>query len=546
MSNKLRIVMAQINLLVGDIEGNAEKVIQCSREAKEKLQADLIVFPELTLTGYPPEDLLLRPALYKRVNTALEYVGRNVKDIDVILGYPAQTLDGVYNAASLLRNGEIITTHYKEHLPNYSVFDEKRYFTRGCTPTITTIKGVPVAITICEDLWHPQPMLQASKAGAQLAISINASPFEMNKPVIRQEMMAKRSKEGKIPLIYVNMIGGQDELIFDGGSMALNENGEVYAMAGYFIEKLFPIDLEILDHHLKIIPSKVLPMPTEEERVYKALVLGVHDYVEKNGFPGAILGLSGGIDSALTLAIAVDALGKERVEAVLMPSRFTSDLSINTAIQQAEKMGVKYRKISIEPIFESFLNILKPEFAGLPADTTEENLQARIRGTLLMALSNKMGKIVLATGNKSEMSVGYSTLYGDMVGGFCVLKDVPKTLVYRLAKYRNGISSVIPQEVIDRPPSAELAPNQEDQDTLPPYPILDEILDRYIQQDQSFQQIVAAGYDSNIVANVLKMINRNEYKRHQAPIGVKITSRAFGKDRRYPITSGFNRPFEKK
>lgn len=539
--NTLRIALAQLNFLVGDIEGNMKKVIANAVRARDELKADLIIFPELTLTSYPPEDLLLRPALYTRIHSELANLKGKVDGIDIILGYPDKTVDGYYNAASLIRNGEIITTHYKEYLPNYSVFDEKRYFKTGCSPTVTSIKGIPVAITICEDLWFREPMLQAVKAGAKLAISINASPFEMNKPLIRQEIMGQRAKEGNIPLIYVNLIGGQDELVFDGGSMVFNEKGEVYHSAGFSKENLLPVDLEIREKKIKVTSSTVLPIPHEEQRIYDAIVLGVHDYIEKNNFPGAIVGLSGGIDSALTLAIAVDAIGKDRVEAVMMPSRFTSELSLNAAKKQAEILGVKYRTISIEPIFQAFLNSLAHEFADVAADVTEENLQARCRGTLLMALSNKFGKLVLATGNKSEMAVGYATLYGDMVGGFCLLKDVPKTMVYRLANYRNNISVVIPPEVIQRQPSAELALNQKDEDTLPPYPILDEILERYIEHDQSKEEIVNAGFDANTVTRVIKMVNRNEYKRRQAPVGVRTTSRAFGKDRRYPITSGFSR-----
>lgn len=537
--------MAQINLLVGDIENNADKVIQQSCYARDKLHADLIAFPELTLTGYPPEDLLLRPILYTRIKQALKDIAKKTQGIAVILGYPEQTTDGYYNAASLIQDGEVITTHYKEYLPNYSVFDEKRYFKSGNCPTVTSIKDVPMAINICEDFWYAEPMLKAAKAGAKFAISINASPFEVNKPLLREHVMTQRAKEGHMPVIYINMVGAQDELVFDGGSMVIDANGKVCESAGYFKEVLHPIDLEIAHEKVIAHPAKSLPIPSTEERVYNALVLGVRDYIEKNNFPGALLGLSGGIDSALTLAIAVDAIGHERVEAVLMPSRYTSELSIKGALAQAEKMQVKIRNISIEPIFQTFLKSLQTEFAGMPADTTEENLQARVRGTILMALSNKTKKIVLATGNKTEMSVGYSTLYGDMVGGFCVLKDVPKMMVYRLAKYRNTISDVIPRAVIEREPTAELAPNQKDQDSLPPYPILDAILEKYIEHDESFQQIVTAGFDEETVKKVIRMVDRNEYKRRQAPVGVKITARAFGRDRRYPITSGFTRFLEK-
>ena len=544
MNKKLRIVMAQLDFLVGDIEGNMERVISNSLRARDELKADLIIFPELTLTSYPPEDLLLRPALYTRINKALKNLSA-ISGIDILIGYPEQTKDGCYNKAALFRDGELVASHYKESLPNYSVFDEKRYFTAGNTPTIATIKGVRTAITICEDLWHHEPIQQAVKAGAQLAISINASPFEIAKPIIREQIMSKRAKESGIPIIYVNLVGGQDELVFDGGSMVLNAEGEVCQCAGFYDEVLSVVELEI-EPKIQVVSSKTLPVSSVEERIYKALVLGVRDYIRKNHFPGAIIGLSGGIDSALTLAIAVDAIGKDRVEAVMMPSRFTTELSLSEAKRQAELMGVKYRVIAIEPIFQAYLQNLASEFAGLPTDVTEENLQARVRGTLLMAISNKMGGIVLATGNKSEMSVGYATLYGDMVGGFCVLKDVFKTMVYRLANYRNQISAVIPQAVIDRAPTAELATNQKDQDYLPPYSILDGILERYIELDQSAEEIVAAGCDLTTVERIIKMINRNEYKRHQAPIGVRITSRAFGKDRRYPITSGFNGAMGKK
>jgi NAD+ synthase (glutamine-hydrolysing) len=543
--NKLRIVLAQINFLLGDIEGNADKIIHYSKQARDEHKADLIVFPELTLTSYPPEDLLLRPNLYVRLEHAIKRLQKEIQGIDVIFGYPDQTTEGLYNKVSLLRNGEIVANYSKQCLPNYSVFDEKRYFKAGNGPTITTIKDIPVALVICEDLWFAEPMAQAAKAGAKLIISINASPFEKSKPVIRQQTMAQRAKEGKLPIVYVNLVGAQDELIFDGGSMVLNQKGEVCYSAPYFKEGLFAVDIELDDEQIKIPNATALPMPNEEERIYHALVLGVRDYIEKNNFPGAIIGLSGGIDSALTLAIAVDAIGKDRVEAIMMPSRYTAEISLTGAKSQVDTMGVKYRVIPIEPIFNAFLNTLQPEFIGKAPDSTEENLQARCRGTLLMALSNKFGKIVLATGNKSEMSVGYSTLYGDMVGGFCVLKDVSKTMVYRLSNYRNKISPVIPEAVIKRAPSAELAANQKDEDTLPPYSILDEILERYIEKDQSFQQIVEAGFNADVVKKVVTLVDHNEYKRRQAPIGVKITSRAFGRDRRYPITSGFKQLFNK-
>ncbi len=538
MKENIRIAIGQLNFLVGDIEDNADKVIENSIKARDELNADLVVFPELALTGYPPEDLLLRPALYKRVKKALKKIQQTVNGIYIILGFPGQTKEGRYNQAALIYNKKIIAEYKKQCLPNYGVFDENRYFQAGTLPCVVNVYGVNIAVTICEDLWFPEPMAQAAQVSAQLMISINASPFDMYKPFIREKIMSKRAREGKMPIIYANMVGGQDELVFDGGSMVLNAKGEVVQHSVFFKEALIPIDFKI-NAYLKPMVEKTLAIPHTEERVYRALVLGVNDYVKKNYFPGAIIGLSGGIDSALTLAIAVDALGKDCVQAVSMPSRYTSDMSMEDAKLEAKALGVKHTIIPIEPMFKASLKSLAKEFKELPADVTEENLQARCRAILLMALSNKTGSIVLSTGNKSEMAVGYATLYGDMVGGFCVLKDVPKTMVYRLAKYRNKISSVIPKRVIDRPPSAELAAGQLDQDSLPPYDILDAILERYVEKDQSVRKIVAAGFNKDVVLKVINMVNRNEYKRRQGPPGVKVTARAFGRDRRYPITSGY-------
>jgi NAD+ synthase (glutamine-hydrolysing) len=545
MSTTLRVVLAQINLLVGDIEGNTEKIIACSLQARDQLYADLIVFPELSLTSYPPEDLLLRPALYQRINAALQKLQQSIQNISIIIGYPEQSTEGFYyNKTSLIRDGKIVVSYTKQILPNYSVFDEKRYFKPGHQICVTDIKGIPIAITICEDLWFKRPMLEAAQAGAKLMISINASPFDHCKPLSREHTMAKRAKEANIPLIYVNLVGGQDELVFDGGSMVLNAQGDVCCNAGFFKENLLPVDMVFDQTQTAPIPQPTLPLPSEEERIYEALVLGVRDYIQKNNFPGALIGLSGGIDSALTLAIAVDAIGHNNVEAVMMPSRYTSEKSLSDAKTMANTLNVKYRTISIETVFQTFLQTLAPEFGDLAEDTTEQNLQSRCRGMILMALSNKLGSIVLATGNKSEMSVGYTTLYGDMAGGFCVLKDVFKTWVYRLANYRNRISPIIPQRIIDRAPTAELKEDQTDQDTLPSYPLLDAILERYIEQDQSPEEIIAAGFAEAIVLQIIRMVDRNEYKRRQAPIGVRITQRAFGRDRRYPVTSGFNRYLE--
>ncbi len=540
-ADRLRVAMAQINLLVGDVEGNAELVVATALRARDELAADVVVFPELSLTSYPPEDLLLRPALHMRVLHALEHVRRSVSGIDVVLGFPQQTVGGTYNAAGLIRDGELVAVYHKQHLPNYSVFDEKRYFVSAYEPCVVKIKGVPVGLTVCEDAWSPGPMSQAAEAGARLIFNINASPFHLQKYREREEVVAARIEESGVPVLYVNLVGGQDELVFDGGSFVMDARHRVTQRMPAFEEGLFVAEFDIGGQSIEPVPAEcAAPLPREES-AYKALVLGVRDYVNKNGFPGAVIGLSGGIDSALTLAVAVDALGADRVEAVSMPSRYTADMSIDDAREEAQLLGVPFSVIPIEPVFNAFLGSLSEEFSGLPADTTEENIQARCRGVILMAVSNKKNKIVLTTGNKSEMSVGYATLYGDMAGGFCVLKDVPKTLVYRLSEYRNTLSAAIPRRVIDRPPSAELAPDQKDSDSLPPYDVLDPILEMYVELDRSTEEIVAAGFDKETVVRVIRMVDRNEYKRRQAPPGVRITRRAFGRDRRYPITSGFGR-----
>ncbi|HEB93218.1 MAG TPA: NAD+ synthase [Gammaproteobacteria bacterium] len=542
MSRSLRIVMAQIDLLVGDIDGNAEKIIAAAATARDALNAQAIVFPELTLSGYPPEDLLLRLGFNRRVDAALARVTEQVHGIDVILGYPRQAEAGLYNAASLLRDGAVVATYDKFELPNYSVFDEKRYFAAGNEPCVVEIAGVPVGITICEDIWYPRAASAAKVAGARLLVNLNASPFHLGKRDERIEALRARITETGLPVLYVNLVGGQDELVFDGASLVMNADGSLAQRAPAFVDDLYPADFTIAgDGCVDAVPGTVCTPVCEEESVYKALVLGVRDYIEKNAFPGAIIGLSGGIDSALTLAVAVDAIGAERVEAVMMPSRYTLDISLSDARAEAEMLGVEYHVLSIEPAFKTFLGTLKDEFAGCEPDTTEENIQARCRAVLLMAISNKKHKVVLSTGNKSEISVGYSTLYGDMAGGFDVLKDVPKTLVYRLSEYRNRLSPVIPRRVIERSPSAELAPDQKDSDSLPPYDVLDAILEMYVEQDRCAEEIVAAGYDTAIVNRVIRLVNRNEYKRRQAAPGVRITRRAFGRDRRYPITSGYDR-----
>lgn len=533
--------MAQLNFLVGDIEGNAQKVIDHSVRARDELDADVVVFPELALTGYPPEDLLLRPGLHMRVLRALEQVQRAVHGIHMVVGLPHQTATGTYNAAAVLRDGQLVATYHKHHLPNYSVFDEKRYFVAADAPCVVDIKGVAVGITICEDAWSPGPMGKSAEAGAQMILNLNASPFNIDKGREREAVLAERIRECGIPIVYVNLVGGQDELVFDGASLVVDGRGDVVQRAPEFEEGLYPVDMEVTPNGVRVpAPSGPLPEPlSEEAAAYSALVLGVRDYVDKNGFAGVVIGVSGGIDSALTLAVAVDALGDRRVEAVAMPSRFTADMSVEDARAQAKALGVEFHVIPIEPVFGAFLESLEREFAGMAPDTTEENIQARCRGVMLMAISNKKGKMVLTTGNKSELAVGYATLYGDMAGGFDVLKDVPKLLVYRLARYRNTRGAVIPQRVLERPPSAELAADQVDADSLPPYEVLDPILEMYVERDMSIEDIVVTGYEEEIVKKVAWMVDHNEYKRRQAPPGPRITRRAFGRDRRYPITSAF-------
>ena len=537
--SKLTIVSAQSNYHVGAIEKNADLIIKASQEAAEKYQADLVVFPELTITGYPAEDLLFRADLYRRCEAALKRIAKATTETSILIGYPALE-DGLrYNRAAFIEKGVLKATYDKQDLPNYTVFDEKRYFTAGDKPCIISVNDFNIGVIICEDLWNNGPAEQAAAAGAELIVSLNASPYDRNKVRQREDLLIKRSVENNVGIVYVNNVGGQDELVFDGGSMVVNAEGERCCQSLYYQEDLMPIHLSKENGKIDIEKKELPPRLSAEENIYNTLVAGVHDYIEKNNFPGAILGLSGGIDSALVLAIAVDAIGADRVTAVMMPSRYTAKISIEDAIEEAKTLGVKYESISIEAINDQFTEALHPLFKDTQPCQTEENLQARIRGTLLMALSNKFGGIVLTTGNKSEMSVGYATLYGDMAGGFAALKDIPKTLVYRLADYRNRISPVIPERVIERAPSAELSENQTDQDTLPPYEVLDDIIDRYIEKEQSIDEISKVGYNREVVANVVKMINRSEYKRSQAPVGIRTSQRAFGKDRRYPITSGY-------
>ena len=533
----MKVVMGQLNTFVGDIKGNTEKVIQVSRETATAGQGILLVFPELTLTGYPPEDLLMRDSLRAQIEDALTRLASELPShLYVVVGYPRRSEGRLYNAAGVLHGGQRVGEYFKQRLPNYQVFDEKRYFSEGDTPCVVDVAGMKVGITICEDIWHKGPADAARRMGAELLINLNASPFHRGKHKERWQVLADRATEQSIPMIYVNQVGGQDELVFDGGSFAVNADGELAVVAPDFEEGCFDLSVKRTVRGVEVAQGVAATALSDVAAVWQALVLGVRDYVEKNGFPGVVLGLSGGIDSAVTLAVAVDALGADRVQAVMMPFKYTADMSVEDAGEQASIMGVEYDIISIEPIYEAFMAGLTDQFDGLSVDTTEENLQARCRGVLLMSISNKKHRLVLTTGNKSELAVGYSTLYGDMAGGFDALKDCPKLLVYALARYRNTLGYCIPQRVIDRPPSAELAPDQTDQDNLPPYEELDEIIERYVEEDQSPGQIVAAGFAESDVKRVIRLIDLNEYKRRQAPVGVRITTRGFGRDRRYPIS----------
>lgn len=532
----LRLAFAQHNFLVGGITQNAEKIRQLAQQAQAQ-QCDVIVFPELCVTGYPPEDLLLRPSLSLRVEQALLSLA-DIKDIVLILGYPKQVNGQLFNMAGAWLNGTLLAEYAKQHLPNYQVFDEKRYFSAGTQSVVFEYRQQRIALNICEDIWHNQPIAQAKALNADMLIVLNASPFHLHKQSQRVAMLQQRAQDHHLAIAYINLVGGQDELVFDGGSFAVNANGQVAYEAPLFCEQLAVVEFN--QTHQFVSQNRANPL-SEEAAAYQALVLGVRDYVTKSGFRGVVLGLSGGIDSALVLAIAVDALGAEQVNAVMMPYHYTSQMSLEDAAAQAHILGVNYAIIEIATAVEAFSQLLQPAFTGLNKDKTEENLQARSRGVLLMALSNKKGWLVLTTGNKSEMAVGYATLYGDMAGGFDVLKDVPKTLVFRLAEYRNRIAgrAIIPQRVIDRPPSAELAPDQKDEDSLPPYSVLDAILALYIEHDQSAEAIISQGFDRDTVYRVLKMVDFNEYKRRQAAIGPRITQRGFGRDRRYPLVNAW-------
>jgi NAD+ synthase (glutamine-hydrolysing) len=534
---RLRIAIAQMNPVVGDVEANVNHMLELCRRAHDALRADLVVFPELALCGYPPEDLLFHRGFRRDVNEALDRLARSLDGMSVLVGYPEYEGEHIHNSAILLRPDAPPVICRKQNLPNYGVFDEKRYFEPGTETCVVEMKGVRLGLAICEDLWTPEIAARAAEAGAELLVSINGSPYDTGKLARREAELKARNAETGLPIVYVNLAGGQDELVFDGGSMALGREGELVYRAPFFAEALELLEVEAGG---RIVPGHVTPAPELVDGVYRALVLGVADYVNKHSFPGVVLGLSGGVDSALTLAVAVDALGPERVRAVMMPSRFTSQMSLEDAEQQARTMGVRYEVVSIEPIFEGARQALAEVFRGMPEDVTEENIQARCRGMILMAMSNKFGTMLLTTGNKSEMAVGYATLYGDMAGGFAPLKDCSKTLVYKLAAYRNARAPVIPRRVLERPPSAELRPGQLDTDALPPYEVLDPILESFIEEDCSVDQIVERGFERAVVGRILGMVKRNEYKRRQAPPGIRISRRAFGRDWRYPITSGFS------
>ncbi|MBR8151385.1 NAD+ synthase [Burkholderia vietnamiensis] len=564
---KTRLALAQINVTVGDFAGNVARIVAAARAAHND-GAHLMIAPELALSGYPPEDLLLRPAFYTAAAAALDALADALREFDglaVLVGHPLRSAAGeaaggepavdgnanrpiergvppvdTYNAASLIVGGKIVGTYRKQDLPNADVFDEKRYFATDTEPLVFELNGVKYGVIICEDAWHASAAQIAKAAGAQVLLIPNGSPYHMNKEALRIDILRARIRETCLPMVYVNLVGGQDELVFDGGSFVLDGDGVLVAKMPLFDEGHAIVEFD----GARPLPGAIAPELPVDAQVYRALVTGVRDYIGKNGFPGVLIGLSGGVDSALVLAVACDALGPERVRAVMMPSRYTADISTTDAAEMARRVGVRYDEIAIAPMFDAFRAALAGEFAGRAEDATEENIQARIRGTLLMALSNKFGSIVLTTGNKSEMAVGYCTLYGDMAGGFAVIKDIAKTQVYQLCRYRNatpdyGTRDVIPERILTRAPSAELRENQTDQDSLPPYDVLDAIMRMYMEEDRPLGEIVAAGYAEADVARVTRLIKINEYKRRQAPIGIRVTHRAFGRDWRYPITSRF-------
>jgi len=530
----LKIAVAQFNSVVGDLAGNAAKIRDAALQAKAA-GAHILLTPELGLCGYPPEDLLLRADFYRSCARELADLAEVAHGIAILVGYPLEEGRSRYNAASLLKDGKVEATYRKLRLPNYEVFDEVRYFSWGEDACVVQIEGVPIGINICADVWEHGAAEQARAAGAELLLVLNASPYHMNKQAQRYEVVRERVRQTGMAAVYCNLVGGQDELVFDGASFALSADGSLAYQAPLFDERL-----DILEYaHGRIHSEVITPAISIEAEVYGALKVGVRDYIGKNRFPGTLLGLSGGVDSALTLCIAADALGPDKVRAVMMPSPYTAQMSLDDSRELIRNLGVRYDELSIVPAMQTFEHILTPLFEGRAADTTEENLQARIRGMSLMALSNKFGSIVLTTGNKSEMAVGYATLYGDMAGGFAVIKDILKTFVYRLCAYRNSVSPVIPENILTRAPSAELKPNQTDQDSLPPYEVLDAIIESYMERNESPREIIAQGYAEQDVRRVVAMLRRNEYKRRQSPVGIRVTQRGFGKDWRYPITCRF-------
>ena len=542
MTDAVKVALAQVDLVVGDVAGNTAKIIEYAQQARDHDSADIVVFPELSVCGYPPEDLLFHAGLRLDVEDGVRRIRDQVFGIAILVGFPEYDDDHIYNACAVLKDGDVLAHYRKNLLPNYSVFDEERYFTAGREASVFALNGIRIGLNICEDVWSPGPIAAARVAGAECVIAINGSPFEVRSQEMREDVVRKRIGEVGIPVVYVNHVGGQDELVFDGGSFIMDADGQVTYRATAFEESMAIVVLDGTARGVVPGAADVVDPGERISTVYRALVTGTHDYVMNHGFPGVIVGLSGGIDSALVVAIACDAIGADSVRAVQMPFRYTSKISQEDSARQAETFGIQYDVIPIEPMYEATIGQLQPVLGDTEPDATEENIQARCRGLLLMALSNKTGRMLLTTGNKSEMAVGYATLYGDMAGGFAPIKDCSKSLVYELARYRNTLGEAIPERVITRPPSAELRPEQKDSDSLPDYDVLDPILEAFIEHDLSVAEITERGFDRDVVIRVLEMVKRNEYKRRQAPPGVRISSRAFGRDWRYPITSGYRFP----
>ncbi|MDJ0700095.1 MAG: NAD+ synthase [Woeseiaceae bacterium] len=540
--SSVTVAIAQLDMVVGAVADNTRKILDYATRARDELDADLVVFPELCICGYPPEDLLLHSGLRKSVQRSLEEIRESVRGIAVLVGFPEYDGDDTYNSAAVFSNGKVLCRYRKQLLPNYAVFDEKRYFEPGKDAAVFALNGIRIGLNICEDVWQSGPMAASRAAGAECIIAINGSPYELESQPKREKVVARRVAETRVPVVYLNMVGGQDELVFDGGSFVMQADRSIAMRAPAFDAGLHRVVLRATPKGVQAEQGEIADYLPTEQSVYRALVTGTRDYVEKHGFPGVVIGLSGGIDSALVLAVAVDALGPERVRVVQMPFRYTSNMSQEDAAKQAANLDVRYDVLPIAPIYDATVQQLQTVFEGREVDVTEENIQARCRGLLLMAISNKTGRMLLTTGNKSEMAVGYATLYGDMAGGFAPIKDCSKSLVYRLARYRNSLGKVIPERVITREPSAELRPDQKDSDSLPAYDILDPILEAFIEEDLSVEEITERGFDRDTVIRVLEMVKRNEYKRRQAPPGIRISRRAFGRDWRYPITSGYRFP----